>query len=535
MLSPLRFPEVRYSTLIYIASAWIALALNTLLYEKVAEWLNTNVWLANATLMVVAFLLNVILFSVFAYRGILKPVISLTFIVSASCAYFMQTYGVVIDHDMLTNGMETNTEEVMELIDVRLIVSVFIWGIVPTLLVWFIPITYPTKLRTFSGNLIRFGTSLVVAIALLATQYSTFSSMFRNHREIKSITVPLNWIAASNVVIRQAVGSEQRASYTDLTGDVMAPESDQPQIIVLVLGETARADHFSLNGYAKNTTPHLKSRLDKGQLVNFEQVSSCGTATAVSLPCMVSYLNQSDYDSGKAKTTSNLVDVYAAAGYQVSWIDNNSGCKDMCNRIDSIKIVKKEVGCESSGEYCYDTVLNEQLAEKLKNVHQNTLIVMHMIGGHGPEYSLRSPEDVKQFQPECHTPNLDECSVEEITNAYDNTIVMTDIVVDRVIQQLTETGINSTLVYVSDHGESLGENGVYLHGLPYFMAPEAQTHVPMVIWQSQWSAEQKACLQKLTEQPLSHDNLFHTLVGKGQIQTSLYTPDLDMYHLCSGI
>jgi len=261
----------------------------------------------------------------------------------------------------------------------------------------------------------------------------------------------------------------------------------------------------------------------------------------VSVPCMFSPFGRADYDERRIRNSEGLLDVLVRAGYAVKWLDNQSGCKGVCRGagIEYRKIDPKSAPDLCSGDECHDGVLVRGLHAALADVHSNTVIVLHMMGNHGPAYFRRYPPEYRRFVPDCATAELRNCSREEVVNAYDNAILYTDHVLAGVVQTLAQqSSVDTAMIYVSDHGESLGENGLYLHGLPYSIAPATQTHVPMITWLSPGfsadSAVDRRCLQDEAGNKLSHDNLFHSVLGLLDVQTSVYKPERDIFEACRG-
>jgi lipid A ethanolaminephosphotransferase len=183
----------------------------------------------------------------------------------------------------------------------------------------------------------------------------------------------------------------------------------------------------------------------------------------------------------------------------------------------------------------------EGLEEKIDALEKGGVIVLHQKGSHGPAYFQRIPAEFRKFSPVCHTSQLQECSRSEIINAYDNSILYTDYVLSRLIDFLRqhEEDYDASLIYVSDHGESLGEKGIYLHGMPYMIAPDEQKHVPLLFWMSDGFASRfgvdRDCLLATAGDEFSHDNLFHSLLGLLDIHTGVYAPGQDMFRGCSRI
>jgi lipid A ethanolaminephosphotransferase len=318
----------------------------------------------------------------------------------------------------------------------------------------------------------------------------------------------------------------------------VATAPQRPRVFVLVVGETVRAANFSLlGGYARATTPEL-AKLD---VIAFRKVTSCGTSTEVSVPCMFSEWGREDYDERRIRNAEGLLDVLARAGYAVKWFDNQSGCKGVCQGtgIEYQKIDPKTAPDLCVGDECHDGVLVRRLQAELPQIRKSTVIVLHMMGNHGPAYYRRYPPGFRRFTPDCATAELRTCSRDQVVNAYDNAVLYTDHVLAGLVSTLADAhGFDTALMYVSDHGESLGENGLYLHGLPYSIAPETQTHVPMLAWVSPSFATDNAvdtrCVRNKSQDALSHDNLFHSVLGLLDVETSAYKPARDIFENCRG-
>jgi lipid A ethanolaminephosphotransferase len=254
---------------------------------------------------------------------------------------------------------------------------------------------------------------------------------------------------------------------------------------------------------------------------------------------MFSMFPRTDYSDKKGKTYEGLLDVLQRAGVQVLWLENNSDCKGTCLRVPNKDIPKTQPSEFCDGSNCLDESLLVGLQDYINSLKDNAIIVLHSDGSHGPEYFDRYPKAMERFQPVCHTNQLGSCSKEELVNVYDNTILYTDHFLAKVIGllQQNQDKLDTSMIYVSDHGESLGENGVYLHAAPYAIAPEAQVHVPMVMWFGNSTlsnaAVDRGCLQaKRDDKDLSHDYMFHSVLGLFGVQTSVYQPKLDIFRTC---
>jgi len=310
-------------------------------------------------------------------------------------------------------------------------------------------------------------------------------------------------------------------------------------MLVLVLGETGRNGNFGLNGYGRPTTPELA----REDVASARHVTSCGTSTAASVPCMFSHLGRSGFDS-RNQDFESLMDVLQHAGLAVLWIDNQSGCKGVCDRVPQVNTSSLQHPRLCPSGQCLDEIMLERLDERLKalpaeRVARGVVLVLHQMGSHGPAYHLRSPPAFKRFLPECTSNNLQDCSQAELVNAYDNSIAYTDHFLAATIGWLKarQATFDTALLYVADHGESLGENNLYLHGMPFSLAPDVQKQVPWITWLSsgyqQRSSVAMDCLRARRDVPLSHDNYFHSVLGLMQVGTSAYDRHLDTYAPCA--
>lgn len=519
--------------LMLVAAASMTLMLNGPFYTALQTNIPGQAGL-QFTLIFLVFLLNLMLLLLIAHGRLLKPVVLLLFFAGSLSLYFNQAFGVLIDKDMLQNAIETDPAEARGLLSGGLVLHLLQWMLFPLLLVSLVRVQRLSRRMYWQHFLVACMLFIVTLTAVGATQYAELASFFRNFRAVKHLALPVSPVIAGVSLAAKSVKAQVPQEFHALASDATRQQSTgRPKLLVLVVGETARADHFQLNGYPRSTNPLLS----KLPVVSFRQVSSCGTATAHSVPCMFSVMTRDNYDESTAKTSSNVLDILQATGVAASWFDNNSGCKGVCDRIPSEFLFQQPDPRCKDGQ-CLDDVLLDALARALKTkTDGDRIIVVHQLGSHGPEYFKRSSGADKVFMPECEDKQLQLCDRAEIINAYDNSIVATDRLLASIIAQLhQQEDYNAAMLYMSDHGESLGENGVYLHGLPYFMAPEQQTHIPLIWWMSSgYQAIAKLntdCLAKSRNQSLSHDHLFHSLLGIFSVKTSLYQQSLDMFSGC---
>lgn len=481
-------------------------------------------------------LLCVAALTTFSAKFLVKPFLILAILIAAMASYFVDTFGLVIDRDMIQNVALTTTTEAAHLLSPGLVVHLLAFGVLPSLLVALVRVVHRPFWQKVKVNSLVIFPCLGVTAAIVFANYPSFSSTFRSHRDLLASFNPgAPIVAAVKYAVREVEERDIVAAPlgTDARQAVRAAGSGKPLVTVVVVGETARAMNFGLYGYDRDTNPELGQR----DVVAFQNVASCGTSTAVSVPCMFSNLTRAFYSSKGGRSVENLTDVIKHADVDVRWLDNNTGSAHVADRIpyEYLPATNDPRFC-SDGE-CHDEILVEHLRATLADVRQDTVIFLHQLGSHGPAYYLRSPEQFQRFLPACRGEAFADCSREEIVNAYDNTILYTDHILSEIVDLLAgRSELAASMLYVSDHGESLGENGLYLHAMPYFMAPSTQTHVPMIAWFSESYRSETgvdaACIAGQKDADLSHDNFFHTVLGTAQIKTTVYDPGLDALAPC---
>ena len=475
----------------------------------------------------------------------LKPAGVAMLVTVTSSSYFMLTYGVVIDTDMLANVVQTDVREVRDLLSWTMLAALTFGVVLPGIWLWGQPIREVPAKSLVGRQLGAAALAFLVAVGVFWMSFQDIASLTRNHKKLRYMINPFNSVYALTLL---SVGqASQAAKPLQTIGEdaklLNPPVSDAAApLVVLVLGETARAANFGLGGYGRDTTPQLRKLQSQGDLVYFSDVKSCGTSTQASVPCMFSHLDKAAHDSSKARFES-LLDVLQRAGLAVLWMNNQSGCKGVCDRVPNVttNTLKVPEFCQT-GE-CLDEIMLHELPRQLAALDpakraKGTVVVMHQMGSHGPAYYKRSPASMKSFQPECSSHALQNCPPEHIVNAYDNSLLYTDHFIAKTVGWLKGQARPTALLYVSDHGESLGEKGLYLHGMPYSIAPKEQIHVPMLVWLSPAFQSQRgwrmACLQSQSAKALSHDYFFHSVLGLTQVSTQLHKPELDVFQACSG-
>jgi lipid A ethanolaminephosphotransferase len=533
-------------TLVWLASAWVAIFGNWPLWitlNRMSEMDTLRGRLFMLALCVMVAALTALVVTTAAWRWSIKPVLALLLVAAAAGAHFMGTYNVVIDSTMMVNVLHTDLRETRDLLSARLFASALVLAIVPLVWLMRVRVQRVAGWRQLRRNVLGGLAATALMLALLMVFFADMSATFRNHKSVRYLINPLNSFYALAMVTADAHAAPSGPPIVVGADARLAPRPDRvkPPLVMVVVGETARADHFSLNGYGRSTNPKLAGL----GVLSFREVSSCGTSTAASLPCMFSVFAKAGFQA-ENRAHENLLDVLQHAGLAVLWVDNQSGCKGVCERVPHAHA--SEVGPASAalcpdGE-CLDDVLLAGLDARIAALpaarrENGVVVVLHQMGSHGPAYWKRSPADRKPFQPECQTNVLQNCDRQALINTYDNSIAYTDHMLANTITWLKghDGSHTTTMLYVSDHGESLGENNLYLHGLPYALAPREQKHVPMVMWFSDAAAREFApgCLNQRLDTPLSHDHLSHTVLGLAGVQTQVYTPSLDVVAPCRAL
>lgn len=534
------------STFNGLLACWLASFSNARFYERLIELssfqgLMQYLFLAG-TFLILAGAYFLIL-QLISWRLSAKLIAAILIILTGFTSYFVNQLGVDVNTAQMQNVMQTDTSEAFDLLSIPLVIWLAITTVLPLLILYFIDIQPAKSLKNL---LISKSASIIVALFLIGiglfSFYSQYAPIFRENRALKAQISPLNILSSSWSYTHRQYKARHLPliRYGEDAHQVHMTSLNSPKVMILVVGETGRAQSFGLNGYSRQTTPEL-SKLD---IINFSQASSCGTQTSVSVPCMFSGMPRQNYDESLAAHREGLLDIAQRAGYEVTWIDNNSGCKGACDRIKRYISPKDDprYQAQCKDDECYDEVLIAALNDylktlDLKNLKKSQLIVLHQVGSHGPAYFKRYPDTFKKFTPTCDTNNIQNCSHDRLINSYDNTILYTDHLLSTIVKELETLPLSSSMVYLSDHGESTGERGLYLHGTPYFMAPKEQTHIPMLFWfSSQWPKQQQIvhCLNQQKNQPVSQDNLFPTVLSLLDIQTQVRNPQLDLLAQCKG-
>lgn len=437
----------------------------------------------------------------------------------------MDTFHLIIDDEMIRNIFQTNLKESVDLFSVKLVLYVFLLGLLPSYIIYKIELKVYKLKKTIVQKFMVLLLSFIFIILILTSFSNYYSSFFREHKPLRYYTNPTYWIYSigkyinktfySSPIILKEIGNDAKIIRT----------SEKKNIVIMVVGEALRANRLSLNGYKKETNPLLK----KEHIISLENFYSCGTSTAHSVPCMFSIYDRKDYSYKKGISTENVLDVLnKTKEVNILWRDNNSSSKGVTDRIGSenFKNPKNNTIYDIEGR---DEGMLIGLDGYIENSKEkNILIILHQMGNHGPAYYKRYPSRFEKFTPVCKSNQLEDCTLTEISNAYDNATLYTDYFLSKVINFLKPYSkeFNTSMIYMADHGESLGENKIFLHGIPYFMAPNNQKHIPSIFWFDKNNKYRNINLD--TKKRYSHDNLFSTLLGLFNVKTNVYEKSKDI-------
>jgi lipid A ethanolaminephosphotransferase len=468
---------------------------------KSLNGINIIITLAILMLVVNAFVFFIVFF---LSRFVGKFLLVLFFIINAIAVYFVNTYSVIIDESMVGNVLNTNYAESSSFISVKLIVYIILFGILPGI--------YIIKAKiinvTFKRFLIITSVTLLFILSVVFANASNWLWIDKNSKTLGGLAMP--WCYSVNMALFY-VHKHQENEKEILLPDATIKDN-QKSVVVLVIGESARSENFSLYGYKKNTNP-LLSRTPN---VSHFNATSCATYTTEGVKCILEHTN-----SG---TLYEILPNYLFRnGVDVIWRTTNWGeppvhIKNYQNKEALTKICK-------GGACNYDEVLLTNLREQITASTKNKiLIILHTSTSHGPTYSTKYPPQFETFKPVCNSVELGKCSHAELINAYDNTIIYTDYILSGVIEDLKQLKeYKSSMIFVSDHGESLGEKNLYMHGLPLSIAPKEQYEIPFIVWTSDSTQQLKPNIA------VSQNHVFHSVLNFLGVQSPVYNEELNIF------
>ncbi|MHA1523698.1 MAG: phosphoethanolamine transferase [Alphaproteobacteria bacterium] len=518
------------------ASAYMLLLTNFTFWEKGLKYFAGNEVQFAALVVLVFALLSATLLG-FSAKYLIKPFVITLILICATASYFVDSFGILITQNTLRDVVETTPNEARQFFTWSLFFHLGVFGGLPSIVLIWIRVNHQPIAAKLAYNTVFIVACIALAGGLIAANFRPFSAVNREHKDLLASLNPAAPIFATlefflNTIPESGLPLKPIGSDAKLGSRISAIQ--KPVLTIFVVGESARSQNFSLNGYARETNPALA----REKVFSFSNFQSCSTSTRISLQCIFSPYGRADFSLQKSAASENLLDIFQRAGMTVSWWDNNTGSYKLADRV-GYELLSREIAPQHcpNGE-CTDGIFLERLRQYLGSITKNTVLVMHQIGSHGPGYFLRYPPEFERFTPACRSTQLTDCTVTEIVNAYDNSIAYTDEILAQIIAMAKEQEgkLATALFYTSDHGESLGEFGLYLHNMAYFLAPETQTKVPFIAWFSTDFAKSMrldlACIAALQKNKLSHDILFHTLLGIMDVEAQVYRQKLDAFAPC---
>lgn len=440
--------------------------------------------------------------SIHRYLG--KFLLIISFLINAIAVYFVNTYNAIVDESMISNVFNTNFEESSSFFSLKLVLYFIVIGVLPSIYIY--------KVKLVPESLKRFGVvsslTLLFMLILAFANASNWLWIDKNSKQLGGLAMP--WSYSVNISL-YFIHDAQKNKKEILLPDATIKDQEK-SVVVLVIGESARKENFSLYGYPKKTNP-LLSKVEN--LYHFD-ATSCATYTTAGVKCILEH-----------EPTNDLYEILPNYLYrndvEVIWRTTNWGEPPVhIEKYQDRDVLKQKATVENTE---YDEVLLAGLKEEIQASKKNKiLVILHTSTSHGPTYNKKYPSKYEVFSPVCNSVELANCSKEELMNAYDNTIVYTDYILNKVIEDLNQlTDYKSTMLFVSDHGESLGEKNLYMHGVPMSFAPKEQYEIPFIVWVSKDSRTLKP------NKELSQQHVFHSVLNFLHIDSPIYNEAMNIY------
>jgi lipid A ethanolaminephosphotransferase len=453
-----------------------------------------------------------------------KLVAAALLICNAVGLYFMISYGMDIDRSMIANIFNTDIRETTGLLHISIVPYVLFLGLLPALLILLVRVRAPRRIWRL---VCAVGSIAVLVLWIVSTSFTVL--WYDKHASrMGSKILPWSYIVNTGRYFNR-MAMENREQVLLPKARFIAENSSKKDVVILVIGEAARADRFSALGYARDTNVFTADQ----NLVAFPIGLSCATNTISSTACILTHEGR----GASSRTIFEPLPSYLKRqGIATIFRTNNSGPPpmdvDLYQTTAEILAGCTAVDCPKQG---YDAVLNWQLSDLIRQTESNRVFVtLHQTGSHGPAYYNKYPPAFEYFKPVCKTVQIAKCSDEELNNAYDNTIRYTDSLIADLITQLERmTDVNATLIYVSDHGQSLGEDGYYLHGAPIAFAPVEQREIPFLVWMSDGFQQSRglSAATILRDETFPHDFPFHSVMGAFGLRSDIYKPQFDIFNI----
>ncbi len=437
-----------------------------------------------------------------------KIILAASFVCNAICLYFINTYEVLITDGMMGNVFNTRYSEASGYFSWPAVWYFLFWGIVPCVYIFARWFDYGTPKRFFA----RTGIALAVTLTVALVNMQNWPWIDRNATQLGSLIMP--WSYTANTV--RYYNSVRKNNRKEIPLPDAKIATDSKDVCVLIIGESARRGNFSLYGYGKPTNPLM----EKDGVVALV-ADAAATYTTAAVKAILDHKPSN-------KLYEILPNYLDRCGVDVTWRTNNWGEPPV--HIDKYykpkDIVSLYPQADGEADDTYDGILLAGLKEEiLSGDRDKMLIVLHTSTSHGPTYYKKYPPEFEVFSPVCTTVEMSKADPEELMNAYDNTIVYTDWLVHSVIEILREIhDRRSCMIFVSDHGESLGEGNLYMHGAPMLIAPREQVEIPFIVWTSDETMKKVD-----TNEKVGQYHVFHSVLSFLGIDSPVYDESLDIW------
>lgn len=461
--------------------------------------------LITVSLVVLMLALNFFFYTLVLYLGRIvgKCLLALLFVGNAVCLYFINTYQVLVTDKMMGNVFNTQYSEASGFFSGQALLYILFLGILPAVYLFMQKTDYGKPKRFFAGAGLSLGLALLIAFGNM----TNWPWIDRHATKLGSLLMPWSY-TVNSIRFYNAEKKRNRKAIPLPDARIATPGKD---VCVLIIGESARRENFSLYGYGKPTNPLLEK-----DSVTALMAEAAATYTTAGVKAILDH-----------KPTKKLYEILPnylfRNGVDVTWRTTNWGEPPV--HIDKYYKAKdlQKMNPEADGKY--DEILLAGLKEEILSCTKDKmLVILHTSTSHGPTYNKKYPAKFEVFTPVCTTVEMAKANPKELMNAYDNTIVYTDYLVHSVIEMLKDVPQRrSCVLFVSDHGESLGEGNLYMHGVPMAVAPKEQIEIPFIVWTSDKN------LKIRPDQKVGQYHVFHSVLSFLGIDSPVYDQEKDIF------
>ena len=444
--------------------------------------------------------------AIFCLRIVGRILLAIFAIINATAVYFIVTYSVMIDATTVENVFNTRYSEASGFFSWSLWLCILLCGVVPAVYCLLQPVVVGKAKKL--GICCAGSLAVILVVGLLNVSQTLWIS--QHDTELGGLLQPWSYVANTCRVI--SFSQDEQAEEIKLPDGKIT--DNEKAVVVLVIGESARKANFQLYGYQRDTNPLLSKQQD---LKVFE-ATSCATYTTAGSKAIL-----------EPKDTDELYELlpnYAfRTGVDVAWRTSNWGEPPI--HIDEYLTDTELADQYPDVDKNYDGILFAGLRERIEKSPKNkVLIILHTSTSHGPKYADKYPKEFEAYKPVAKNVEEGEKNIATLVNAYDNTIRYTDYLLDNLINTLRDmTAWKSAMIFISDHGESLGENKMFMHGLPMKLAPKVQYEIPFLVWTSKDFRDYKSDLPEVLEQHY----IFHSVLNLLSIESPDYDKDFDIF------